>query len=59
MARGTIATFAAELGAVVVSVDYRLAPEAPYPGALDDGYAALAWLHRKPARSASTASASR
>jgi acetyl esterase/lipase len=47
MARGTIAALAAELGAVVVSVDYRLAPESPYPGALDDGYTALAWLHRE------------
>ena len=36
--------FARELGATVASVDYRLAPENPYPVPLDDCYAALAWL---------------
>jgi acetyl esterase/lipase len=33
------------LGFVAVSVEYRLAPETPYPGPLEDCYAGLKWTH--------------
>jgi acetyl esterase/lipase len=33
-----------ELGVIGTSVEYRLAPETPYPGPLEDCYAALSWV---------------
>ncbi|WP_304186746.1 alpha/beta hydrolase [Phenylobacterium aquaticum] len=35
---------AAELGCCIVSVEYRLAPETRFPGAIEDCYAALGWV---------------
>lgn len=35
---------AAGLGAVVVSVDYRMSPESPAPAAADDAVAVITWL---------------
>jgi acetyl esterase/lipase len=41
--------FARELGVTVAAVDYRLAPEHPYPAPLEDCYSALTWLAALPA----------
>jgi acetyl esterase/lipase len=41
----TDAAYARAFGAVTVSVDYRLAPETPHPGPVEDCHAALKWLH--------------
>ncbi|WP_109530709.1 MULTISPECIES: alpha/beta hydrolase [Nocardia] len=39
---------ARRLGAVAASVEYRLAPEHPYPTPLEDCYAGLRWLAAQP-----------
>jgi acetyl esterase/lipase len=38
---------ATEHDCLVVTVDYRLAPEAKFPASLEDNYAALRWLYRQ------------
>ncbi|GER90501.1 esterase [Dictyobacter vulcani] len=40
----TVKSIVSTLGCAAVSVDYRLAPETPYPGPVEDCYAALKWL---------------
>lgn len=41
---GTNVADCRELGVVLVSVDYRLAPEYPFPAGLNDCYSALQWM---------------
>ena len=50
MLAGFCADLAERHSVIVLSVDYRLAPEAPGDAAFDDAAAALAWLHGQAAR---------
>ncbi len=43
--QGSCLALCRDLGIVIVSVDYRLAPEYPYPSGLDDCYSGLSWFH--------------
>jgi acetyl esterase/lipase len=46
MNEGFCKKMASDLGSVVVSVDYTLAPEAHFPLALEECYSALLWMKR-------------
>jgi acetyl esterase/lipase len=40
-----VKSIVAAIGCVAISVDYRLAPETPHPGPVEDCYAALKWVY--------------
>ncbi len=43
----TCRTLSSQAGIAVLSVDYRLAPETPFPGAVDDLFAVLKWVQEE------------
>ena len=56
---GTCRRLADGADAVVVSVDYRMGPEDRFPAAVDDSYAALAWVAANAAELGADAGAAR
>jgi acetyl esterase/lipase len=48
-----LARLSAEAGCLIMSVNYRLAPENPLPAAYEDGLTALIWLKQQSLRGAS------
>ena len=44
---GAMRMLSVALNAVILTIDYRLSPETPFPGALLDAVAALRWLHEQ------------
>ncbi|WP_318307149.1 alpha/beta hydrolase [Amycolatopsis solani] len=42
---GPVSRYVSASGVPMLSVEYRRAPEHPFPTPLEDGYAALTWLH--------------
>jgi acetyl esterase/lipase len=42
---GSVARYVSTSGTPILSVDYRRAPEHPYPTPVEDAYAGLVWLH--------------
>jgi len=42
--RATVARISEQAGVQCLSIDYRLAPEHPFPGAIDDTYTAYNWI---------------
>lgn len=44
---GLVGSIAALSGVAILSLDYRLAPEHPFPAALDDARCALDWMQRQ------------
>jgi acetyl esterase/lipase len=43
---GYCQSLAEDIGCIVVSVDYRLAPEHPFPAGLEDCYSVLSWMFK-------------